>query len=134
MYKKLTYLLMLLLSVSSLANDKKPLNESTVFNETFSWQAQAGFSFGYASSIIDGVEQHDLTNYINISLLLDFYYKGFFIQTDHRRADTHTLGAELGYQLLVKEDWELDIINKSYLRGFNSEDLIKYADENIPIL
>ena len=134
MNKRLTLLLMLLLSMSSYANDKKPLKESTVFNKTFSWQAQAGISLQHTTSIIEGIEQDNLGNYLNISILFDFYYKGFFIQSDHRRAVTHNLGAELGYQLIVEDDWELDIINKSYIGGFNPEDVIEIADENIPIL
>lgn len=134
MNKRLTLLLMLLLSINSYAHDKKPLNESTVFNKTFSWQAQAGVSLQHTTSIIEGVEQDNLGNYLNISILLDFYYKGFFIQSDHRRADTHNLGAELGYQLIVEDDWELDIINKSYIGGFNPEDVIDIADKEIPIL
>ncbi|MCO4798615.1 MAG: MipA/OmpV family protein [Colwelliaceae bacterium] len=125
---------MIILSVSSSANDKKPLNESTVFNKTFSWQAQAGFSLQHSTNIIEGIEREDLGNYFNISILLDFYYKGFFIQSDHRRADTHTLGAELGYQLIVEDDWELDIINKSYIAGFDPVNVMEIADKNIPIL
>ena len=125
---------MLLISMSSYAHDKKPLKESTVFNKTFSWQAQAGISLQHTTSIIEGVEQDNLGNYLNISILFDFYYKGFFIQSDHRRADTHNLGAELGYQLIVEDDWELDIINKSYIGGFNPEDVIEISDKEIPIL
>jgi MipA family protein len=134
MNKRLALLLMLLISINSLANDKKPLNESTVFNKTFSWQAQAGLSLQHTTSIIEGLEQGNLGNYLNISILFDFYYKGFFIQSDHRRADTHNLGAELGYQLIVEDDWELDIISKTYIGGFNPETVMEIADKNIPIL
>ncbi|MDT0602928.1 MULTISPECIES: MipA/OmpV family protein [Thalassotalea] len=127
-------LLMLFICTNSLANEKKPLKESTVFNKTFSWQAQAGVSLQYTTSIIKGVNQDNLGNYLNISILFDFYYKGFFIQSDHRRADTHNLGAEIGYQLIVEDDWELDVISKSYIGGFNPEEVIDIADKDIPIL
>jgi len=135
MFKKLTYVLLLMLfTLSSSANDKKPLNESTVFNETFSWQGQVGLSLQQTNGIIAGIEQEQLGNYLNISLLFDFYYEGFFIQSDHRRAHTHTLGAELGYQLIIEDDWELDIISKSYIAGFYPDDIIDNADKEIPIL
>ena len=125
-------MLLLLCSVSSFANTKKPSKESTVFNETFSWQAQMGFSLHYGEPMLKGVKQSDLMNYLNISLLFDFYYKGFFIQSDHRRADTQRLGAEVGYQLAVENDWEFDIISKSYISGFYPETIMDIADKNIP--
>jgi len=134
MFKQLIYLALLLLSVNSLANEKKPLKQTTVFNETFSWQGQLGFSLSKSTFIIDGIEEADLGNNLNISLLFDVYYKGFFIQSNHRRADSLKLGAELGYQLIVEDDWELDIIHKSYFGGFNPEDIIARADKEIPIL
>ncbi|MEW6989242.1 MipA/OmpV family protein [Colwelliaceae bacterium 6441] len=134
MFKKLTCLLLLLLSVSSLANEKKLNKETTVFNETFSWQAQMGFSINYADSIIEEIDQEKFLHYLNISLLFDVYYKGFFIQSNHRRADTQILGAELGYQLTVKDEWALDIIYKTYVPGFIAEDIIEGSDKEKPIL
>jgi len=134
MLNKFCCLLLLLFSVSSLANEKKPENESTVFNETFSWQAQMGFSLQYSKDMLEGIKQSDIDDFINISLLLDFYYKGFFIQSNQRRADTFNLGAEMGYQLLVEDDWELDIISKSYIAGFIPADLIEQTGEENPAL
>jgi len=131
MLKKLSCLLVLLLSISSYANEKKPEKETTVFNETFSWQAQLGVSLQYADTILAGVQQNNL---LNISLLFDFYYKGFFIQSDHRRADTRNLGAEIGYQLLVDDNWELDIITKSYIKGIYVKNIIREEGKDIPIL
>ncbi len=136
MLKKLSYCLLLWFSFSGfvLANDKKPSKESTVFNETFSWQAQMGFSLHYYDTIIEGLEQSYLGDYINISLLFDFYYKGFFIQTNYRRLDTHILGAEVGYQLINNDQWELDIINKTYIGGFNPGEIIEESDKELPRL
>lgn len=134
MYKSLVAALLLFCVVSSYANEKKLENESTVFNETFSWQIQMGLSGYYYDIILKDVEQVDTVDYLNAALLIDFYYKGFFIQSNHRRTDTHTLGAEVGYQLIVKEDWELDIISKSYLGGFNPEYLQDDSSRDIPII
>lgn len=134
MFKKLTYLILLCLSINGFANEKKLNKETTVFNETFNWQAQLGLSFMYSDSIISGIHQDEFGHYINISLLFDFYYKGFFIQSNHRRADSESLGAELGYQLLVEDDWQIDIINKAYFAAFSADDIIEYSDREIPIL
>ncbi len=134
MLKQLTFLILLLIPLSTFANEKKLEKESTVFNETFSWQAQMGLSLQYGSHIIKEIEQQDFGDYISLLLLVDFYYKGFFIQSNHRRADTFLLGAELGYQLRVRDDWELDIISKSYISGFDSDYIIDDYNIEIPIL
>ena len=134
MLKQLACILLLLIPLSTLANEKKLEKETTVFNETFSWQAQMGLSLQHGSTIIKEIEQQELDDYINLLLLVDFYYKGFFIQSNHRRADTFLLGAEIGYQLRVRDDWELDIISKSYIAGFDSEYIIDDYNKDIPIL
>lgn len=134
MYKSLVVALIFLFSAHSNANEKKLENEGTVFNETFSWQAQIGMSVYYADITLQDVEQNDLANFLRISLLVDFYYKGFFIQSNHRRHDTHTLGGEVGYQLRVEDDWELDIISRTYFSGFNPEYIQDEASKNIEII
>ncbi|WP_448566532.1 MipA/OmpV family protein [Thalassotalea ganghwensis] len=116
------------------ANDKKPQNESTIFNETISWNAQLGFALAFEREILDGLEQRHFADYINLTLLVDVYYKGFFIQSDHHRADTHSLGGEVGYQLFVNETSELDIISKAYIAGLSIEKTLEEADSDIPIL
>ena len=83
-----------------------------------------------SSTILKGVEQDSVENFLDLSLLIDLYYRGFFIQTNHRRASSLNLGLEFGYQLITNEHWELDIINKSYLSGYNPE-YIWGGEENI---
>lgn len=93
-----------------------------------------GASLAYGESIIKGIEQNQLGHFLNISILLDFYYKGFFIQSDHKRSDTHMLGAEVGYQLMVEDDWQFDILTKTYIGGFSPSNIMEWQDEYIPIL
>ena len=79
--KYLSILLVILLSISTfstVANEKIPANETTVFNETFSWQAMANISAIYNPSLLKGQDQEDPFDYLGVSLLLDVYYKGFF--------------------------------------------------------
>lgn len=135
--KYLLSLIFILLSVSSffcVANEKIPENETTVFNETFSWQAMANMSLIYNPSLLKGQDQEDAFDYVGASLLLDVYYKGFFIQSNHRRASGLLQGAELGYQLKVTPDWELDIISKTYVSGYIPDDIIDNAGKSIPTL
>jgi len=118
---------------STFANDKKLDKETTIFDETFSWQVMAGITIHKSSTILKAIEQDSVENFLDLSLLIDLYYRGFFIQTNHRRASSLNLGLEFGYQLMVNDEWELDIINKSYLSGYAP----RYSwtnDEDIPPL
>jgi len=127
-------LFLTLISVSALAADPQHENESTVFDKTFSWQLMGGISGVYQQSALKGVKQSELEDYLNASLLLDLYYKGFFIQSNHRRSDAVTLGGEIGYELIVEDNWEFDIIHKTYITGYTPEVLIKNSNHGIPTL
>jgi len=106
--------------------------ETTLFNQTFSWQAMVGLSVYSTPNKLKGVEQEGLVDYLSLSLLIDLYYKGFFIQSNHRRSIGLTQGAEIGYQLHVDDNWEIDILAKSYIAGYDPEDLIDKKEKNIP--
>jgi outer membrane scaffolding protein for murein synthesis (MipA/OmpV family) len=58
-------------------------------------------------------------------ILVDLSYKGFFLQSNQRRSNMLLGGTEFGYQLLVKENWQIDIIGKAYMQGYDSESLIE---------
>jgi hypothetical protein len=127
-------LLLVFFSVSIYAADPQHKNETTIFDKTFSWQAMGGISGIYEQSLLKDNKQSELADYLNISLLFDVYYKGFFIQSNHRRSDTVTLGGEIGYELIVEDNWELDIIHKTYVPGYNPKDIIKNSHQEIPTL
>ena len=78
--------------------------------------------------LITGIEQNNAWHYFQPGLLIDLSYKGFFIQTNQRRSAAILLGLEFGYQLLVKEHWQIDIIGKGYMTGYVPADLIEYQD------
>jgi outer membrane scaffolding protein for murein synthesis (MipA/OmpV family) len=127
-------LLLLMFSVICQANEKIPENETTVFNETFSWQAMANISVLYNPSLLKGQDQENVLDYTRASLLLDIYYKGFFIQSSQRSTSDLIQGAELGYQLVVTPKWELDLISKTYIAGYDPEEIIKDSNKSIPTL
>ncbi|WP_286233501.1 MipA/OmpV family protein [Thalassotalea sediminis] len=131
MTRTLITIIAFLMCANVVANEKKPENQSTVFNETFSWQAQLGLSAYYTDILLTDVEQSDLKSYLTVPFLFDFYYKGFFIQSNHRRSESFALGAELGYQLIVEDDWELDIISKAYITGISPSKIMDLADKEI---
>jgi outer membrane scaffolding protein for murein synthesis (MipA/OmpV family) len=124
----------LLVSLPCLANEKIPENETTVFNETFSWQMMGNISAIYNPSLIRGNDQEEVVDYIGASILVDAYYNGFFIQSNHRSASGLLQGAELGYQLVVTPEWELDVISKTYISAYQPKDIIDDADKDIPTL
>jgi len=129
--------LSLILTISSgkvFAADPKHDNETTVFDKTFSWRFMGGISGVYDQSPIKGDKQSEFEDYLHVSLLFDLYYKGFFMQSNHRRSSAATLGGEIGYELIVKESWELDIISKAYVPGYEPSDIIDNNDSDIPTL
>ena len=122
------------LSLPTFAVETELNKETTVFNQTFSWQAMAGFSVDYAQDPLKGVKQEGVLDHLSLSLMIDLYYKGFFIQTNHRRSSAIKEGAEIGYQLHVDDNWELDLITKNYIAGYEPKQLIKNKNKNIPTL
>ncbi|MBA6257870.1 MULTISPECIES: MipA/OmpV family protein [unclassified Colwellia] len=131
---QLLALFIALISVSALAADPQHKNETTVFDKTFSWQVMGGISASYEQGFLKGDEQSEFSDYLNLSLLLDVYYKGFFIQSNHRRSDAVLLGGEVGYELIVQESWELDILHKTYLPGYDPKTVIENNNHDIPTL
>lgn len=132
--KPLILLLISLLAYQVNASEKALTNEVTVFNETFGWQLMGSISAVYDPSLLKGVDQEEVLDYTRASLLLDFYYKGFFIQSDHRRPSAVLDGAEIGYQLKATSKWELDIVSKTYLTGYEPKKIIDDANKDIPTL
>lgn len=130
--KRFIFFIGLLLAITSQANEKIPENETTVFNETFSWQAMGNIFVTYNPSLLKGHDQEEAFDYLGAGILLDVYYEGFFIQSNHRRVSLQ--GAELGYQLVVTPKWELDLISKTYIFGYEPDDIIDSADKPIPTL
>ena len=101
-------------------NDKSPL-----VKDDFEWQFSLDFSFVYAPKIIAGIEQKKLSHYFMPGVLIDISYKGFFLQTNQRRSSVLLGGTEFGYQLIVENDWQVDLIAKAYMPGYDFELLIE---------
>ncbi|PKI13899.1 MipA/OmpV family protein [Colwellia sp. 12G3] len=103
-------------------NDNKP-----VIKDEFEWQFLLDLSFVYDPKIIAGIEQEELLHYFIPGLLIDISYKGFFLQTNQRRSSVLLGSTEFGYQLVVEDNWQLDLIAKAYMQGYDSESLIEYG-------
>jgi|GEM_PF-647410 len=101
---------------------------SPIVKDDFDWQVLMDLSVGYDQVLLDGVKQTELLHYFKPALLIDISYKGFFLQTNQRRSAALLLGAEFGYQLFVKENWQVDIIAKAYMPGYDPANLIEYQD------
>lgn len=118
----------------SFAVEQQLDKESTLFNQTFSWQVMMGLSVYSSHSPLKDVKQEDIVDYMSLSIMIDLYYKGFFIQSNHRRSVAITQGAEVGYQLHVDDDWAVDILSKTYITGYDPDILIEKKNESIPTL
>ena len=123
-----------LLLFSSLLCAAEPSQQTEDSKDDFSWQFMLGMSAVSDPTILTGVEQNDVDDYLALSLILDVYYKGFFIQANHRRAGGLHFGSELGYQLENNDKWALDIIAKTYIPGYSPKELIEDQPTPIPVM
>lgn len=101
-------------------------NQPVIKNE-FEWQILLDLSLIYDPTIIAGIEQEDLSDYLLPGLLVDISYKGFYLQTNQRRSHVLLGATELGYQLFIENNWQLDLILKAYMQGFDSQSLIDHG-------
>jgi len=98
-----------------------------VIKDEFEWQFILDLSLVYEQEIIAGIEQEEVWQYFMPGILVDISYKGFFLQSNQRRSNAFLGGTELGYQLLVEDNWQLDLIAKAYMQGYDSQSLIEYG-------
>lgn len=138
--QKLTHLLaifcLMVVSTSYAAQESGiAMNPSApMVKDAFEWQLIVDLSLASKPVILTGVEQTEPWDYFQLGLLIDLSYKGFFLQSNARRSSTVIDGGELGYQLTVQNDWELDVILKSYIEGYDPSDIIKNQKNDIPQL
>lgn len=117
---------LLSISLPSFA-DNETSPEQTEKSGAFEWQIVLDLALVYDPKIITGIEQEKPWHYMKPGLLVDLSYKGFFLQSNQRRTNLALGGIEFGYHIQEKEDWQLDILIKSYMEGFDSESLIEYG-------
>jgi len=110
---------------SSLDEDKNA--NKPIAKDAFEWQFILDLSVVYDPEIIAGIEQSELLHYFMPGILVDISYKGFFLQSNQRRSNALLGGTEFGYQLFVEDKWQLDLITKAYLQGYDSDSLIEYG-------
>ncbi|GAA6172203.1 hypothetical protein NBRC116592_18730 [Colwellia sp. KU-HH00111] len=137
-YSGLLGLLYLIVISTSYANQAQSINISDanapMVKDDFQWQFMVDLSLVDSQIILTNVEQTEPWDYFQLGLLLDISYKGFFLQTNSRRSSTVFGGGEFGYQITVQDDWQLDLIIKGYIQGYNPADIIKDQQEDIPQL
>lgn len=104
------------------------------FKDEFSWNVTLEAGFVFDPTLLDGAKQDDFGDYTAIDIWIDLYYKGFFVQTNRYRSSGNFGATELGYELHLGEDYEINLISKSYLAGFDSRNVGQINDEFIPEL
>lgn len=137
-YSCLLGLFYLTLATASYANQESHVNSPSVnapiVKDDFDWQFMLDLSLVDTQILLADVEQTEPWDYFQLGLLLDMSYKGFFIQTNSRRSSTVLGSAELGYQITVQNDWQLDVILKAYIHGYAPAEIIKDQEKDIPQL
>lgn len=125
-------LVYLVLVPTSYANQENSINSpnanAPIVKNNFDWQFMVDLSLVDTQVLLTDVKQTDLWNYFQLGLLLDISYKGFFLQTNSRRSSTVLGGGEFGYQITVQDNWQLDLILKAYLNGYNPSSILKNQD------
>jgi len=99
-----------------------------ITKDAFEWQFIVDLSLAKTSIILTDVEQTQPWDYFQLGLLLDVSYKGFFLQTNSRRSSTVLGVGELGYQITVQDNWQLDVILKAYINGYDPVEILKEQD------
>jgi len=107
---------------------------SPIVKDAFEWQFMVDLSLVSTPAILVDVEQTEAWDYVQLGLLLDMSYKGFFLQSNSRRSLTVIDGGELGYQITVQKNWQLDVILKTYIAGFDPTEIINDQKQDIPQL
>ncbi len=105
-----------------------------IIKDAFEWQFMLDLALVKSQHILADIEQTKPSNYLALGLLLDISYKGFFLQTNSRRSSTIIDGGEFGYQITVQNNWQLDLIFKAYIDGFDAAEIIEEQDKYIPRL
>ncbi len=124
----------MLSSIYSFAQQQEQHKEHVDTKDQLEWQVALDFSLVYDPKIIAGIKQDEILHYFMPGLVIDVSYKDFFLQTNQRRSNALLGGTELGYQLYTANDWQLDIIAKAYMQGFDSDSLIEYGGGNQELL
>lgn len=105
-----------------------------IVKDAFEWQFMVDFSLASTEMLLTYDEQIEPLDYFQLGLLFDISYKGFFLQTNSRRASTVIDGGEFGYQITVQDNWQLEVILKSYINGYDPAKIIKDQEQDIPQL
>lgn len=107
------------------------IKETSIAGETISWQLMTSIALRDNTSPIVGIDDDAQ---LDLNLLFDIYYRGFFAQSDSHRFSNIGRGVAVGYELIVEQDWQLDIISKSYLNGFDQQGIKGLREDNPPEL
>lgn len=99
-----------------------------IVKDAFEWQFMVDLSLVNSDMLLADVEQTEVWDYLQLGLLLDISYKGFFLQTNSRRSSIAIGSGELGYQITVQDNWQFDVILKAYIDSYEPVEILKNQD------
>ena len=120
-YSRLLFAFCMNWTANCLAEDVSSPAEKLDANKgsEFSWDVTIAMDLVSDVYILRGSEQKQAIDFIDVAVLLDIYYRGFFIQTNKYRYGSYVDGLELGYELAVNDEFEIYLISKEYFPAFS---------------
>lgn len=117
MLKQVLFVVMLCLSICYCAHAQA--GES----DELTWRVQFDIAFVSDPTELVGIKQDDTVDYLQPSIDLALFYKGFFIQSDRNGTGSRNRNAEIGYRFYESTNYELSVLAKGYLAGFDENDI-----------
>ncbi|MBT0586134.1 MipA/OmpV family protein [Alteromonas oceanisediminis] len=99
------------------------LQAETEIADELVWNLQIDLSVVSDPTELVGVTQKEESDFVELALYMDLYYKGFFIQSNKNRTRFSNFGAEIGYHLYEESNYEISLVHKSYATGFDENEI-----------
>ena len=119
----ITLLYMSIFSTSSMASNRYYADNTLEPTQGFAWDWSAGVGYHIGDSYLIGVDSYDHGMLVDLTLALS--YENFYLDFDHNQLSG---GLVVGYSLIDKFDWGLDILGTNAQSGFSDKGLGLYND------
>lgn len=114
----ITLLFCFIFSTTSMASNRYYADNTLEPTQGFAWDWSAGAGFYIEDSYLIGIESYDKGVELDLSLAVS--YDKFYLDFDHNQLSG---GLVIGYSLIDKFDWGLDILGTNTQAGFDEKGL-----------
>ncbi len=88
-------------------------------DDGFQWNVEIAVAIISDPSNLVGAEQKETSDYFGGSLIVDLYYKGFFIESNRHRLNYQLQSSDFGYELVSEDTYDIDLLARSYINSFD---------------